>query len=52
MAILSKAIYKFNTVPINIPTQFFKDMENAILNFIWKNKKEKKRKNKVSENNS
>jgi hypothetical protein len=38
MAILPKAIYKFNIVLIKSTTQFFTDMERAILNFILKNK--------------
>ena len=39
MAILPNSVYRFNTIPIEIPTQFFTDLETIILNFIWKIKK-------------
>lgn len=38
MAIISKAIYRFNTFHIKILTLFFTEAENGISKFIWKYK--------------
>jgi hypothetical protein len=42
MATLSKVIYRFNAIPIKIPTQYFTELERAILNFMWRNKQTNK----------
>jgi hypothetical protein len=39
MAVLLKAIYRLNAIPIKIPTQFFNELERAVCKFIWNNKK-------------
>jgi hypothetical protein len=48
MAILPKAIYRFNTIPIKIPTQLFTDLERTILKFIQKNKQTNKQTPRVA----
>ena len=37
MSILPKEIYRFNTIPINIPMAYF--TEQVIQNFVWKQQK-------------
>ena len=38
MAILPKAMYRFNTILIEVPMMYFTDIEQAFQKFVWNHK--------------
>ena len=43
MTILLKAIYRFNVIPIKIAYAFFTELEQKVLKFVMKHKKDFKK---------